>query len=90
MKAVRPAPRKLRSSARAEEAVGDREHVFVDGVRVCLPWNSGGSWYWALEGELIPTGPFRIERDAAGRHADRGRRRTKSIGDRLVGGHGWM
>ena len=59
-----------RSSARADEPVGDHERV--------------------LDGELTPTGLFCAERDAAGRHADRGRRRTKSIGDRLVGGHGWM
>jgi hypothetical protein len=70
MKAARPASRKLRS----KEPVGDRERTFVDGVRVCLQSNPGGGWYWALKGELIPTRPFRTERDAAGRHAHRGRR----------------
>jgi hypothetical protein len=53
-----------RSSARADDPVGDHERV--------------------LDGELTPTGLFCAERDAAGRHADRGRRRTKSIGTVLL------
>jgi hypothetical protein len=64
MKTSRPTPRKLRPSARADEPIGDREHAFVDGVRVCLPCNPKGNWYWVLDGELTPTGQFRTERDA--------------------------
>ena len=58
MKTSRPTPRKLRLSARADEPIGDREHAFVDGVRVCLQCNPKGNWYWVLDGELTPTGPF--------------------------------
>ena len=65
MKTARPTPRKLPIQC-ASRRVGDCEHAFVDGVRVCLPWNPGGSWYWALEGDLIPMRPFRPEPDAAG------------------------
>ena len=64
MKTSRPTPRKLRPSARADEPISDREHAFVDGVRVCLQCNPKGNWYWVLDGELTPTGPFRTERDA--------------------------
>ena len=39
MKTSRPTPRKLRPSARADEPISDREHAFVDGVRMCLPCN---------------------------------------------------
>ena len=78
MKTARPTPRKLPIQC-ASRRVGDCEHAFVDGVRVCLPWNPGGSWYWALEGDLIPMRPFRPEPDAAGLHADRGCPRTKSM-----------
>ena len=65
MKTSRPTPRKLRLSARADEPIGDREHAFVDGVRVCLQCNTKGNWYWVLDGELSPNGAiFRTERDA--------------------------
>jgi hypothetical protein len=44
--------------------IGDREHPFVDGVRVCLPRDPAGDWYWTADDGLVPTGPFR-SKDAA-------------------------
>jgi hypothetical protein len=45
--------------------IGDREHGFVDGVRVCLPDKPAGSWYWVADDQLlVPTGAFRTTREA--------------------------
>ena len=88
---MKPASRKLRSSTRAEEPVGDREHVFLSmAFAYACRGTQAASWYWTFEGELIPTGRFRAERDAGVTPCGPRPPANELIGDRLAGGHGWM